>query len=187
MVPNDYLHLLNVSLVRRILSITHDEMWELVIENLDWIRGMKRHHSGFFYALPHGMEHFRKIFLRYIAEDRELLVQSLIYDMCFIGPKLKVTSFQLSGFLDSPRSCGVLTSDELIWRNDPGTEAAHVALYFHLLDSNHHGELIAYLEAWPHKPPDNNSYVIFELKKMKQYLLENPGSSTALVYDVKQR
>lgn len=185
---NDNLRLFNTKLVKTITSMDDDEMWNFILEREEQIKQMQYPHGhpacGFFYAYPHGMEHFRKQFLKHIDDYREGVVFSMVIDFCFEGEKIKMDYWARCGFLDSADSCDVKTCDEIMPPIDEDSEEAYHNEYFHLLEPHHVENIIQAMEKNFDNLTVNTREDIDKLKEIKRRCLENKDYKAAYIYDI---
>lgn len=184
---NDYLHLFNLSLVEPITTMSDDELWDFILANQHLIKQYnfkdKYPKTGFLYAYPHGIEHFRKCYLRDIEEYREGMIFTLVVDFCFGQESVKLDYWAQSGFLDNADSCDVKTSDEIMPPVDEDSEAAHWAgEYFHLLEPHHLEKIIRAMEKAIDKSTVNTNEDIGKIKAMKGFCLKNDNYKAAYIY-----
>jgi hypothetical protein len=184
---NDTLRLFNVKLVEIITSMSDDELWSFALEKAEQVKqnqaAGKYPSTGFFFALPHGMEHFRKVFLREVDDYREGVVFTLVIDFCFEGEEIKMDYWARGGFLDHADSCNVRTSDEIMPPVDEDSEAAYDGEYFHLLEPHQVENIIQAMEKNFDKLTINTQEDIDKLKEMKQRCLTNEEYKVAYIYD----
>jgi hypothetical protein len=184
---NDRLRLFNVKLIDTIRSLNDDELWNFLLEREDRIKQLQypggSPATGFFYAYPHGMEHFRKHFLMHIGGYREGVVFSLVVDFCFEGEPVKMDYWARCGFLDSADSCDVKTSDEIMPPVDEDSEEAYHSEYFHLLEPRHIENIIRAMEKNFDKLTINTREDIDKLKEMKQKCLSDEAYKAAYIYN----
>lgn len=188
---NDYLHLFNTALVKKIVSMNDDELWDFLLENEERIRYLtdfsnktKPHvATGLLYAYPHGIEHFRKHFLRHIEDYREGVIFTVVVDFCFKDEFVKLGYHARGGFLDNVDSCDVQTSDEIMPPVDEDTDAGWEKKYFHLLEPQHIENIIQAMEKNFAKLTVNTREDIEKIKAMKQFCLENEDYKGAYIYN----
>lgn len=185
---NDRLRLFNVKLVNTIRAMNDDELWNFLLESEERIKQLQYPHghpvSGFLYAYPHGMEHFRKHFLKNIEAYREGVVFSMVMDFCFEGEETKMDYWARCGFLDSADSCEVKTSDEVMPPVDEDSEEAYYSEYFHLLEPHLVENIIQAMERNFDKLTINTRDDINKIKEMKQHCLRNEDYKVAYIYDI---
>ncbi|HEX9961864.1 MAG TPA: hypothetical protein VGB00_13075 [Pyrinomonadaceae bacterium] len=185
---NDSLRLFNTKLVETIASMSDDELWNFVLDNVERAKQYREDGvylaSGFYYGLPGGMEHFRKCFLRAFNDYREGVVFSLVMDFCFEGKKLNLDYWARCGFLDSADSCDVKTCDEVLPPVDEDSEAAYHKEYFHLLEPHHVENIIQAMERNFAKLTINTQEDIDKLKKMKQRCLTDEDYKVVYIYAI---
>lgn len=187
----DNLCLFNTKLVKTIASMNDDELWDFALDKTEQIsrnrEAGKSPATVFFFALPVGMEHFRKFFLECIDDYREGVVFTLVMDFCFEGEKIKLDYWARCGFLDNGDSCDVQTSDEILPPVDEDSDDAYHGEYFHLLEPHHVENIIQSMEKNVDKLTINTREDIDKLKEMKKYCLENEEYKVAYIYDISNR
>lgn len=187
---HDTLRLFNTTLVKQIVSLNDDELWDFLLANQDLIKeyDFKDNYpkTGVLYAFPHGLEHFRKHFLSEIEEYREGVIFTLVVDFCFKGKEVRLDYWARCGYLDNEDSCAVKTSDEIMPPVDEDSEQAHWAKeFFHLLEPSHVENIIAAMEKNFDKISEDNTLEdIAEIKAMKEFCLNNDGYKVAYIYDI---
>lgn len=189
---NDYLRLFNTALVEPIVSMNDEELWNFLLENQERIKFLSSRDfvdnispsTGFFYAYPHGVEHFRKRFLKQIEEYREGAIFTLVIDFCFKDEKVWLEYWAQGGYLDNADSCDVKTSDDVMPPVDKESEDAYYGKYFHLLEPQHLENIIQAMEKNFAKLTVNTREDIDKIKAMKQFCLENEGYKAAYIYNL---
>lgn len=184
----DMLCLFNLKLCREIARMNDDELWNFLLANEEKIKqffGPDRTHTttGALYAYPHGIEHFRKHFLREIENYREGVIFTLTVDFCFEQESMiRLDYWARGGHLDSSDSCDVKTSDEIMPPVKDGTEEANWAKkYFHLLEPHHVEHIIRAMEDNFDKLTVNTREDIDKITAMKKICLDD-GYKTAYIY-----
>lgn len=187
---NDYLRLFNSALVEPIVAMTDEELWNFYLENEERIKYLTDFSdristhpaTSALYAFPHGIEHFRKHFLKYIEDYREGVIFTTVIDFCFKDERVSLGYYARGGFLDNADSCGVKTSDEIMPPLDEESEEAYHKKYFHLLEPQHLENIIQALETNFAKLEKNTREDIEKIKAMKQFCLENQDYKAAYIY-----
>ena len=186
----DTLRLFNAALVKQIVSMNDEELWNFLLENEERLKFLTdfqnkskpRLTTGAIFAYPHGIEHFRKHFLSEIEEYREGVIFTLVNDFCFNDERVSLGYYAQGGYLDNADSCDVKNSDEIMPPVDKNSEAAWDKKYFHLLEPHHLENIIQAMEKKFAKLTDNTREDIEKIKAMKQFCLENEGYKAAYIY-----
>jgi len=189
---NDCLRLFNLKLVELIVRMNDDELWNFLLNNEERIKFLtdrendSKHHpaSGFLYAYPHGIDWFKKQFLRYVEDYREGVIFSTVLDFCFRDESVLLDYWARCGYLDNEDSCGVKTSDEIMPPVDEDSEEGSYKKYFHLLEPSHVENIIEAMEKNFDKLEKNTREDIDKIKRMKKFCLENEGYNVTYIYDI---
>jgi hypothetical protein len=181
---NDFIQVFDLELAKSILDLSEDEMWEFLLGRVDQIKEMEHHQTGIFYALPYGIEHFRKMFLEEFEYEPDGLQMTLVNDFCFIGEPIDLGFFAISGFLDHANSCDVVKYGSFMPEADEETEAYYYQRYFYLLEPEHVQNIIKSLQKNVKNLSVNKVEDIQKLKEIKQICTKQKHLKAAIVYDM---
>lgn len=188
----DTLRLFNTALVKQIVSMSDEELWNFLLENEERLKlltdfenkSKPRLTTGAIYAYPHGIERLRKHFLRRIEEYREGLVFTLVNDFCFSDEMVYLGYYARGGYLDNADSCDVKTSDEIMPPVDEDSEEGCYKEYFHLLEPHQLENIIRTMKKNLAKLTFNTREDIAKIKAMKKICLENEDYKAAYIYNL---
>jgi len=182
----DKLQLFNSVLAKKItLFDREDETWDFIIANLEQIKAMREFESGLFYALPHGMDHFRKCFVQGFSYDPQLHLLSLMNDLCFRGEPLSLNYWARCGYLDSGDSARTRTSEQFFSKAEKNSEAAHYQKYFHLLESGDVDNILRAVEQNADKLTINTAEDIPKIIHMRDFCADHADYKVAYIYDTR--
>lgn len=187
----DKLNLFNKKLADEIVLMSDDRLWNFLLENEDRIKRLLDSEAkpklypagGFLYAYPHGIDWFRKHFLKHLEDYREGVIYAIVIDFCFKDDAIRLDYWARCGYLDSADSCGVKTSDEVMPPVDEDSEEGYYKIYFHLLELNHVESIIAAMERNFDKLTENTPDDINKIKEMRDVCLDNEGFKVIYEYD----
>ncbi len=190
---NDRLKLFNTELVKTIVVMNSDELWDFLLENEARIKYLTQNNvapklqvaSGFLYAYPHGMDWFKKHFLNHIENYREGVIYTLVLDFCFNDEAIRLDYWARCGYLDNADSCDVITSDEIMPPVDEDSEEACYRKFFHLLELHHVENIIQAMENNFDKLTDNTQEDINKIKEMKEFCVKNDDFKVIYSYDIR--
>jgi hypothetical protein len=181
---DDFLQLFDLELAKSILDLSEDEMWEFLLGRLEQIKEMKSHQTGIFYALPYGIEHFRKMFLEEFEYEPDGLQMTLVNDFCFIGEPINLGFYAISGFLDHGSSCDLVRYDSFMPEAEEETEAFYYQRYFYLAEPEHVQNIIKSLQKNVKNLSINKVEDIQKLKEIKRICSKQEHFKAAIVYDM---
>ncbi|HQU83037.1 MAG TPA: hypothetical protein PKY59_07940 [Pyrinomonadaceae bacterium] len=146
----DKLDLFNVGLKDKIVAFDDDELWqffldreEMIKELCDWKNPDRKYkfntHSILIIAYAQGIDHMRKLFLKYneYQDDYDAMIYTAVEDFCFAHDYVKMGYFATCGYYDNPASCDVKKADDVMPAVIDEEELTHEKQYFHLLEANH--------------------------------------------------
>lgn len=187
----DRLKTFNVELAADLQKMTDDELWDFIQSNEERVKEFwethKRFHTGTLFAYKGGQERYRKHFLSQIEDCRVGEVYNLIRDFCFGDEEIPIEYWARSGFLDSPDSCAVKTSEEIMPNLDDVDEEEEMyisKIYFHLLENNHVLNIIKSLNNNVYKLSENTFDDIAKIEAIRDYCEKNPNYQIMYLYDV---
>jgi hypothetical protein len=188
----DRLKLFNTALVPRITAMDDNALWNFLLANEERIKFLTSQElsssispvSGFFYAYPHGIDWFKKHFLKHVEGYREGVIFTTVMDFCFKDEKVYLDYYARCGYLDNEDSCDVKTSDEIMPPVDERSEEGSYKEYFHLLEPSHVENIIEAMEKNFDKLEKNTREDIDKIKRMKKFCLENEGYNVVYIYDI---
>jgi hypothetical protein len=186
----DTLQLLNTRQIARIARMNDDELWNFLLENEERIKFLTDFEnksrpypvSGFLYAYPHGIDWFKKHFLKHVEEYREGVIFSTTMDFCFEDETVYLDYWTSGGHLDNQDSCDVKTSDEIMPPVNERSEEGQYKIYFHLLEAVHIENIIRAMEKNFDKLDERTRQSIDRAKEMKKICAENEDYRAAYIY-----
>lgn len=189
---NDKLKLFYTKLVPKIVAMNDEELWNFLLANEERIKVMTDFSdmsrvsitSGYLYAYPHGIDWFKKHFLKHIEDYREGVIFTTVMDFCFKEESVYLDYYARSGYLDNENSCNVRTSDTIMPPVEEDSEEGSYKEYFHLLEPAHVENIIEAMEKNFDKLEKNTREDIAKIKKMKKFCQTNEGWNVAYIYDI---
>lgn len=188
---NDKLRLFNLNLVEPVTRMNDEELWRFLLDNEEHIKVLTDREiphepfpaSSFLYAYPHGIDWFKKHFLKHVEDYREGVIFTTVMDFCFKGEQIYLDSQAICGFLDSEASCDVIISEDIMPPVDEESEEGYDKKYFHLLEPAQVEIIIQSLEKNFAELEKNTREDIDKIKEMKKFCLENEGYKVAYIFD----
>jgi hypothetical protein len=181
--PSDSLQLIDLALIKRIVSLDAEGAWAFVLDNLDHLRSLDRFPIGCLYALEHGFDHFENCFYRDWHDDHESMLQGLINELGFIGEGVPLHFFARGGYLDHPSSTKVQTSRDLIPQWSRESDAQDRYCLFDVLDADHVG-LMAEAMRKNRKQIEPDKYLdSLKIEVIEKACRKNPTLRAAYIYD----
>ena len=187
----DRLKIFNCKLAADLQKMDDDELWVFIQSNeekvKEFVENNRRLQTGVFYAYPGGPAHYRKHFLNEIEYCREGVIYTLILDFCQGDEEIEVGYWARTGFLDSPDSCAVKTSEEImpiLPETDEEVELLFSTKYFHLLENNHVLSIIRSMKKNSDKLTLNTLEDITKIEAMRKFCKKSGGHKIIYLYDI---
>lgn len=186
----DRLTTFNVKLAADLQKMSDDELWDFLQTNEDRVKQLfesdKSLKTGVLLAYNGGPERYRNHFLSEIECCREGVIYTLILDFCVGDEKIPVEYWARSGFLDSPDSCEVRTSEVIMPNLDDADEDELLfsTVYFHLLEDKHTLNIINSMKKNFYKLSENTFGDIPKIQAMREFCLKDQNYQIIYIYDI---
>ncbi len=171
MKERDTIQIFDYALASETVRLDREGLWDFIVPRIELIRSLPSRLSMF--ILPASSpRHPRAAFDEFFDEDPADVKQPLINDLCYRGPRMRVSYFARCGYLDSHLSVPVgagefaLSSEDVLpWDDD--SEAWYWAGRFDILAARHVGLMITSLQKHredyiPIEPPAAGRSVSYE-------------------------
>ncbi len=184
----DYLHLLNTKLVKEIVAMSNEELWEFLLSRIEQIKAVGDNYkfeSWLFICLDMSFDLFQKRFLESVEEDfsRTDLNYTLILDFALEGKKIQLDYFGVSGFYDAPDSCNLPTSDGLMPELDEDSDVLQNKKDFYLIEARHLEKIIKTMEANLDKLTVNTPEDLDIIKAMREKCAADENYKVAYIFN----
>lgn len=186
----DRLTTFNVKLAADLQKINDDELWNFLQTNEERVKSFFETgdfpQTGIFFAYKPGPEHYREHFLSEIERCREGVIYTLILDFCVGDEKISVEYWARSGFMDSPDSCAVKTSEEIMPDLDDvdEDEVLFSTKHFHLLEDKHTLSIINSMKKNFYKLSEDTFKDISKIQAMRELCLKDENYQIIYIYDI---
>lgn len=179
---NDQLQLIDPAIIRHVVGLDADALWQLTLERLDDLKRLEKFQLGALYGLKFGKEHFEKVFWRFCDEDPDAVRWGLINDLGFIGKPLRIDPWAASGYLDHGSSAEVESSRDILPEWDEDSEARHYSRRFDIINATHLDLIAASLDNHHNLGIEDDHAKRLQIRTMAKTLRNDPTLRAAYIY-----